>query len=484
MLPRRHPHGRSADAGAAGVASAGRGSTSASSPRGRSGPATRSSRWAPARRRSRSPRSTDCCTCPAMPASELRRALRVPALSQGWQASFQAMLDQGDDSGAGNAGLRRERRRPRGRGSGPRRRRIDRESDSVVSVHLADPDGASLPAALPGQYLTLRLQPASPAAAAAAELLALGAARRGRLPDQRQARGARRGQRRTCTTRRASGDRLEVAAPRGTFTLRPGDAPVLLISAGVGATPVLAMLHALAADRSDAGGLVAPRRPQRRRAPVRRGGAVAARGAAQRAPARLLQPPRPGDTEGRRLRRRGGSRSRARRARAAARRGGVPLRPVGFMRRGRRRRSPRLGIDAAPHPHRAVRRRTLPDARHRSRAAAAAAPARRATRRRARWSRSPAATSPCAGAAATPACSSWPKRATCPCAGRAAPASATTARRPRLRRRRPTPPSPSTARRRATRSSAARGRRTTSSSTSEPGAAGWRSTAVWDGPST
>jgi ferredoxin-NADP reductase len=42
-----------------------------------------------------------------------------------------------------------------------------------------------------------------------------------------------------------AGDRLEVAAPRGTFVLQPDDAPVLLISAGVGATPVLAMLHAL-----------------------------------------------------------------------------------------------------------------------------------------------------------------------------------------------------------------------------------------------
>jgi ferredoxin-NADP reductase len=46
------------------------------------------------------------------------------------------------------------------------------------------------------------------------------------------------------------GDLLEVAAPRGTFVLRPGDGPVLLVSAGVGATPVLAMLHALAAGRS------------------------------------------------------------------------------------------------------------------------------------------------------------------------------------------------------------------------------------------
>jgi ferredoxin-NADP reductase len=43
---------------------------------------------------------------------------------------------------------------------------------------------------------------------------------------------------------------LEAAAPRGTFILQPGDAPVLLISAGVGATPVLAMLHALAGTGS------------------------------------------------------------------------------------------------------------------------------------------------------------------------------------------------------------------------------------------
>ena len=35
-----------------------------------------------------------------------------------------------------------------------------------------------------------------------------------------------------------------MAAPRGTFTLAGGDGPVLLVSAGIGATPVLAMLHA------------------------------------------------------------------------------------------------------------------------------------------------------------------------------------------------------------------------------------------------
>ena len=43
---------------------------------------------------------------------------------------------------------------------------------------------------------------------------------------------------------------LEVSAPRGSFTLRSGGEPVVLLSWGVGATPVLAMLHALAAEKS------------------------------------------------------------------------------------------------------------------------------------------------------------------------------------------------------------------------------------------
>jgi ferredoxin-NADP reductase len=52
-------------------------------------------------------------------------------------------------------------------------------------------------------------------------------------------------------TRLAVGDQLDVAAPRGTFILDRTPAPVLLISAGIGATPVLAMLHALAEEHSD-----------------------------------------------------------------------------------------------------------------------------------------------------------------------------------------------------------------------------------------
>jgi len=46
------------------------------------------------------------------------------------------------------------------------------------------------------------------------------------------------------------GDALDVSSPRGSFILESGERPVVLLSAGIGATPVLAMLHALAAARS------------------------------------------------------------------------------------------------------------------------------------------------------------------------------------------------------------------------------------------
>jgi ferredoxin-NADP reductase len=50
--------------------------------------------------------------------------------------------------------------------------------------------------------------------------------------------------------RAREGDLLDVSAPRGSFTLRPGQNPIVLLSAGVGATPVMSMLHALAAEKS------------------------------------------------------------------------------------------------------------------------------------------------------------------------------------------------------------------------------------------
>ncbi len=48
----------------------------------------------------------------------------------------------------------------------------------------------------------------------------------------------------------SAGDRVDVSLPRGSFTLVDDTRPVVLLSAGIGVTPVLAMLYALADVRS------------------------------------------------------------------------------------------------------------------------------------------------------------------------------------------------------------------------------------------
>jgi ferredoxin-NADP reductase/MOSC domain-containing protein YiiM len=182
---------------------------------------------------------------------QIQRALRIPALPDGWKKSFQAMLGQ-PAAGAtgGNPGLAAASPPPAWRGfrqlsvTG-----IDRESKSVISVYLADPGGTPVPAAQPGQFLTLRLRPGHGAQPLLRSYSLSGdpGADSYRISVKREPHGLGS---RFIHTRLRSGDMVEAAAPRGTFILREVDTPVLLISAGVGATPVLAMLHALATAKS------------------------------------------------------------------------------------------------------------------------------------------------------------------------------------------------------------------------------------------
>ena len=186
---------------------------------------------------------------PAHPRQQLRRALRIPALSPGWQASFRALLD--GEPGSGNAGLTAASPPPVWLGfrtltvTG-----IERESDSVISIRLEDPDGAPLPAARPGQYLTLRTQPDDEPRSLLRNYSLSGPPDAGyyRISVKHEPDGTASGY---LHTRLRVGDELEIAAPRGTFILSSTAAPVLLISAGIGATPVLAMLQALAAEQSE-----------------------------------------------------------------------------------------------------------------------------------------------------------------------------------------------------------------------------------------
>lgn len=183
---------------------------------------------------------------------QLERALRIPALSPGWQTSFQAMLKQeSGGSAVGNPGLANEEQAPAWPGFRPMTVVcVQKESDSVTSLSLEPVDEQTLPVPLPGQFIVLRLQVDrdQPPLIRSYSLSGVPGAEHFRISVKGEANGI--GSSFLCNHVR-EGDVLDVSAPRGSFTLQPGNNPVVLLSAGVGATPVMAMLHALAAEKSE-----------------------------------------------------------------------------------------------------------------------------------------------------------------------------------------------------------------------------------------
>jgi ferredoxin-NADP reductase/MOSC domain-containing protein YiiM len=189
---------------------------------------------------------------PGHPRNQLERALRIPALSAGWHRSFEALLTQEREGGAttGNVGLTREPSPPPAwRGFRPLRvSRKARESGNVISLLLEPTDGQPIAAALPGQFVVLQLGPASaPALMRSYSLSGEPGAAHWRVSIKREAHGVAGAY---VGDALRVGDIVQASAARGSFTLRPGDTPVVLLSAGIGVTPVLAMLHALAAEAS------------------------------------------------------------------------------------------------------------------------------------------------------------------------------------------------------------------------------------------
>jgi ferredoxin-NADP reductase/MOSC domain-containing protein YiiM/ferredoxin len=189
---------------------------------------------------------------PNHPRDRLQRALQIEALSPGWRSSFEALL-QGPASaaGKGNAGLAPA---AAAHPASPGFRRlvvtaIDRESADVLSLALQSTDGRPLPRSLPGQYVVLRLRRSedSPPIFRSYSLSGPPSTERYRISVKLEPFGAAG----TYLRERVRvGDALEVSSPRGSFVLESGDRPVVLLSAGIGATPVLAMLQALAAEHS------------------------------------------------------------------------------------------------------------------------------------------------------------------------------------------------------------------------------------------
>jgi ferredoxin-NADP reductase/MOSC domain-containing protein YiiM len=178
----------------------------------------------------------------------LERALRIEALSPGWRSSFEALLQS---QASGNAGLVPE---AAAHPATPGFRRlavtaIDQESADVLSLAMQSADNQPLETALPGQYVVLRLKAAAgyPPLFRSYSLSGPLSTERYRISVKIEPNGAAgtylRDQVRV-------GDALDVSSPRGSFILQSGERPVVLLSAGIGATPVLAMLHVLAAAHS------------------------------------------------------------------------------------------------------------------------------------------------------------------------------------------------------------------------------------------
>jgi|SoiMethySBSTD1v2_1073268.scaffolds.fasta_scaffold15764_6 ferredoxin-NADP reductase/MOSC domain-containing protein YiiM/ferredoxin len=177
----------------------------------------------------------------------LQQALRIPALSPGWQASLRALLEQhrGGAPGGGNAGLVLLGPPPAWPGFRPMRVAAKRlETATVLSVELEVDDGAPLPHPLPGQFVTLKLQPGggAPPLVRSYSLSGSPDGPRYRIAVKVEPHGLAGGYLRATVE---VGDRIKVAAPRGQFTLGESAHAVVLVSAGVGVTPVLAMLYAL-----------------------------------------------------------------------------------------------------------------------------------------------------------------------------------------------------------------------------------------------
>lgn len=168
---------------------------------------------------------------------DLQRATYIPALSKSWRDSFLELLERDEQKASAATAWNGFR--------ALRVAAITLESASITSFRLDD-QAAPLPAAIPGQYLTIRVRPEG-----------------SDVPLMRcysLSSGADDGEYRISVKRDGVvssylhdhlhvGARLDVAAPRGSLRL-DSDAtlPIVLLSAGVGATPLLAMLHALAAE--------------------------------------------------------------------------------------------------------------------------------------------------------------------------------------------------------------------------------------------
>ena len=174
----------------------------------------------------------------------LRKAVDVPALSPGWQGSFHDLIDARESSSAATT----PPVEPAWVGFRPLRvSATHRESPTVLSIELHAADDAPLPTPLAGQYLTIKITAGDGVKVRSYSLSGDPGTGFYRISVKREEHGEVSA---WLHSHIRVGSTVSAAAPRGDFYLTDDDSPVVLFSAGVGATPVLAMLHSLAAAGS------------------------------------------------------------------------------------------------------------------------------------------------------------------------------------------------------------------------------------------
>jgi MOSC domain-containing protein YiiM/ferredoxin-NADP reductase len=182
---------------------------------------------------------------PDHPKDRLQRAASEPSLSPGWKQSFDALL--ANTAGLpGNAGLAPVL--PPAAWPGFRTLKVAsvvEESSEVKSLLLAATEPPYLAPPAAGSFVVLRL-PGTDGGSAVTRSYSISNIGEEGCYRVSVKRGSGEGSQYIHSHIHA-GDLLEVSAPRGTFTLQAGDDPVVLVSAGIGVTPVLGMLHQLAA---------------------------------------------------------------------------------------------------------------------------------------------------------------------------------------------------------------------------------------------
>lgn len=187
------------------------------------------------------------------PEDALRKVLRIGALSPGWRQSFESMLAAQGTGAGGNAGL--DPSEPALAWAGFRDMRIARvvpECEGVKSFWLEAADGATLPRSLAGQHIAVKIGAGAVGMEGGADEIRMyslsGDPSLGvfRISVKQEDHGV---VSRYLHAHAEAGTTIGASAPRGTFRLTPGDAPVVLVSAGIGVTPMLAMLYALAEEK-------------------------------------------------------------------------------------------------------------------------------------------------------------------------------------------------------------------------------------------